>query len=85
MRPALERYTAREHSLTSVLRSRHARLSAGLLQRGLFDRRDERLASAQSSLFEEALSQSAGRLRELDGSDDLRIDATELVFAMLLE
>jgi len=85
VRPMLERYSAREHSLASVLQSRHARLSAGLLQRGLFDRRDEHLASAQTSLLEEALSQSARRLRELGGFDNLRIDAAELVFALLLE
>jgi hypothetical protein len=85
IRPMLARYSAREHSLANVLQSRHARLSAGLLQRGLFDRRDERLASAQTSLLEEALSQSASRLRELGGFDHLRIDAAELVFALLLD
>jgi hypothetical protein len=81
----LERHSARERSLASVLRSRHARLSAELLQRGLFDRRDEHLASAQTSLLEEALCQSANRLRELGGFEDLRIDVTELVFALLLD
>jgi hypothetical protein len=55
------------------------------LQGGLFDRRDERLASAQTSLLEEALSQSASRLRELGGANDLKIDAAELVFAALLD
>jgi hypothetical protein len=81
----LNRCRAREHSLAGGLRSRHARLSAGLLQRGLFDRRDEHLAFAQTSLLEEALSQSANRLRELGGFDNLRIDAAELVFALLLD
>jgi hypothetical protein len=85
LQPMLERYRAREHRLASVLRSRHARLSAGLMQRGLFDRRAEHLASAQTSLLEEALSQSANRLRELGGFDDLRVDAAELVFALLLD
>jgi hypothetical protein len=85
MRSMLERYSAREHSLASVLRSRHARLSAGLLQRGLFDRRDEHLASAQTSLLEEAVSRSANRLRELGGFEELRVDVTELVFAVLLD
>jgi hypothetical protein len=85
VRSMLEHCRARERSLASVLRSRHARLSAGLLQRGLFDRRDEHLAFAQTSLLEEALSQSANRLRELGGFDNLRIDAAELVFALLLE
>jgi hypothetical protein len=84
MRPMLERRTTREHSVATVLRSRHARLSAGLLQRGLFDRRDERLASAQTSLLEEAIAESASRLRELSGADDRRIDA-ELVFAVLFD
>jgi hypothetical protein len=55
------------------------------MQRGLFDRRAEHLASAQTSLLEEALSQSANRLRELGGFDDLRVDAAELVFALLLD
>jgi superfamily II DNA or RNA helicase len=85
VRSMLNRCRAREHSLAGGLRSRHARLSAGLLQRGLFDRRDEHLAFAQTSLLEEALSQSANRLRELGGFDNLRIDAAELVFALLLD
>jgi len=85
MRSALERWSGRECDLMAALRTRHGRLSAGLLQRGLFDRRDERLAAAQASLLDEALSQSAGRLRDLAQSSDLRIDACELVFAVLLE
>jgi hypothetical protein len=68
-----------------VLQARHARLSAELLQRSLFDRRDERLAAAQASVLDEALSQSAQHLRDTGQFDDPRIDATELVFAVLLE
>ena len=85
MRPAIERWSARERDLTTALQVRHARLSAGLLQGGLFDRRDERLAAAQASVLDEALSRSAKHLRDTGQFDDARIDATELVFAAFLE
>ncbi|MGH9257100.1 MAG: DEAD/DEAH box helicase [Vicinamibacterales bacterium] len=82
---ARQRWSGRECDLMAVLRARHARLSAGLLQRGLFDRRDERLAAAQTSLLDAALSRSEHRLRDLAQADDLRTDTSELVFAVLLE
>jgi superfamily II DNA or RNA helicase len=85
MRPTLDRWSARERDLTAALQARHARLSAGLLQRRLFDRRDERLAATQASVLDEALSRSAKHLRDAGQFDDPRIDANELVFAMLLE
>ena len=85
MQPALERWAERECNLMAVLRGRHARLSAALLQRGLFDRRDERLAAAQTAILEDALSQSAGRLRELSQCRDPQIDTRALVFAVVLE
>jgi hypothetical protein len=85
MQPALERWAERECNLMAVLRGRHARLSAALLQRGLFDRRDERLAAAQTTILEDALSQSAGRLRELSQCRDPQIDTRALLFAVVLE
>jgi hypothetical protein len=85
MQPALLRWNARECDLSAALRARHARLSAGLIQRGLFDRRDERLVAAQTSLLREALSRSADRLRDLAQSKDLRVDTSALVFAAVLE
>jgi hypothetical protein len=85
MRPALDRWIARERDLTAALQARHARLSAGLLQRSLFGRRNERLAAAQASVLDEALSRSAKHLRDTGQFDDPRIDGNELVFAMLLE
>jgi superfamily II DNA or RNA helicase len=85
MQPALLRWNARECDLAAALRARHARLSAGLIQRGLFDRRDERLVAAQTSLLREALSRSADRLRDLVQSKDLRVDTSALVFAVVLE
>ncbi|MBI4886189.1 MAG: DEAD/DEAH box helicase family protein [Acidobacteria bacterium] len=82
--PALRRWIERESDLAAALRGRHARLSAGLLQRGLFDARDERLEAAQASLLAEALSRSADRLRDLEQAADLRIDSCELAFGVLL-
>jgi hypothetical protein len=84
-RPAFRRWSRRERDLMAALRARHARLSAGLLQRGLFDRRDERMAAAQTATLDAALSQSESRLRELMHSGDIRVDSNELLFAVLLE
>lgn len=75
----------REHALIEELRVRHARLSAGLLQFGLFDRRQERIAAAQASLIEAALSGSAARIADLTGSDSLHVDSCDLVFAVALD
>ena len=43
-----------------------ARLSAGLMQRSLFDNRKQRLTESQSALLDEALSQSGRRLRDIE-------------------
>ena len=85
MQPAIERWADRECNLMTVLRTTHARLSAGLLQRGLFDRRDERLAATQTSILEEALSQSAGRLHDLAQCHEPHIDTRTLIFAVVFE
>ena len=82
---AVNRWTERERDIAAALRARHARLSAGLLQRGLFDRRAERRSAAQSSLLDQALSGSSRRLNELAQWRDLHLDTTELVCAVLLE
>src|SRR5258705_2746597 len=55
----------REHAIVIGLRDSHARLSATLLQPGLFDRRAERAAAAQASRVEEAVQQSRARLKLL--------------------
>ena len=85
MAAALRRWTVREADISGAMRARHARLAAGLLQRSLFDSRHERLASSQAALLDEALSQSAARLRELELANHLRVDSCELTFAVLLE
>jgi len=75
----------REHELMAVLRDRYARMSAGLLQGALFDRRNERLAASQATMLEEALSRSALRLDELAASQDVRAGACDLAFAVVVE
>lgn len=51
----------REEAIVTGLRESRARLSAALLQPGLFDRRAERAAAAQASRVEEAVQKSRAR------------------------
>ena len=85
IRRSLRRWSDRERDMRAELRARHARLSAGLVQRALFDRRDERLAASQALLLDEALSHADTRLAELADCEDLRVDGCDLVFAVVLE
>lgn len=78
-------WTGRERDLQRCLRHDHARLSRGLVQRTLFDRREERLAAAQQALLDEALSRSADRLRELEALGQLTVDSQALVFGVLFD
>lgn len=82
---ALRQWCGRERALMEAVRARQARLSASLVQRGLFDRRTDRLADAQAALLDRALSQSHERLAELAAVDRLRLDTCELIFAVVLE
>jgi superfamily II DNA or RNA helicase len=81
----LRRWRGREQALMDAISARHGRLSAGLMQRGLFDGRTDRLAAAQSALMDRTLAQSQEHLAELDASQRLRIDGCDLVFAVLLD
>ena len=85
LRRPLTLWMRRERDLMSAMSDRHARLSAGLLQGALFDRRNERLAAAQAALLDEALSRSALRLDELAASEDVRADGCDLAFAVVVE
>ena len=89
VQPSLHRavrcWSGREQGLLEGLRHRHARLSAALLQRALFDRQDERAAAAQTALLDKALSQCADRLAELGGCRHIGVDACDLVFAVIRE
>jgi superfamily II DNA or RNA helicase len=82
---ALRRWTIRERALMNALRARHARLSAGLVQRGLFDGRSDRLAGAQAALLDATLAQSEDRLSELAACGQLHADGGDLVFAVALD
>ena len=85
LRQPLHLWMRRERDLIAAMRDRYARLSAGLVQGALFDRRHERLAAAQAGLLDQALSRSALRLDELAASEDVRVDAPELVFGVVVE
>ncbi|MSO29323.1 MAG: DEAD/DEAH box helicase [Acidobacteria bacterium] len=81
----LRRWLHREAAMSTALRVAHARLSAQLLQLGLFDRRNERAAAAQSVLLHEALARSAVRARELAERRRPRVESRDLVFAIAFE
>lgn len=85
LRQPLTLWARRERDLMAAMRDRYARLSAGLVQGALFDRRNERLAAAQAALLDEALSRSALRLDELAANQDVRADACDLAFAVVVE
>ncbi|MBI2185927.1 MAG: DEAD/DEAH box helicase [Acidobacteria bacterium] len=84
-RGAIRRWHRREHALIASLRAHHARLSAVLVQRGLFDGRLDRLADAQAARLSEALSRSHERMADLDACDRLRLEGHDLLFAVVLE
>jgi hypothetical protein len=80
--PSLHLMTCREKAMLDALRRRHARLSAGLLQPGLFDRRAERAAAAQADLADAATERSIARLALLNCLRDLREDRRTIVFGV---
>ena len=85
LRAPLRRWRAREHGIITALRADDARLAAGLVQSTLFDRAGERLAAAQAQQTGQALQRSGDRLADLDAAALIRVDACELVFALVLE
>jgi hypothetical protein len=58
----------RERAIADALKVRRARLSAELLQPGLFDHRAERTAISQDAVLEEALGRCASRISDLTRS-----------------
>jgi hypothetical protein len=81
----LRRWHVRERALMEAVRAQHARLSAGVMQRGLFDARADRLAGAQKALLDRTLAQAEERLVHLSGSGRPRLDDCDLVFAVVLD
>jgi superfamily II DNA or RNA helicase len=82
---ALRKWHVREQTLMDAIRARHSRLSADLMQRGLFDKRTDRLATAQAALMDTALAQSQERVAELAACGRPRLDGCDLVFAAVFE
>ncbi len=78
--PWLELSRRREEAIVRALRESHARLSVGLLQPGLFDRRAERAAAAQAARVDEALVKSHVRLDALERLRRLRCGERRLLF-----
>ena len=89
LRDALRRpvalWTCREQELMTELHDCRARLSAGLVQRGLFDNRSQRLTASQSLLLDEALSRSARRLHDLEALGAMEVESCRLAFAAVVE
>ena len=84
MRRPSHLWQQRELDLMDVLRHEHARLSARLLQPGLFDHRANRAAAAQAAMRDAALEHCRERLKQLRACEDLRLGHCELAFAVLL-
>ena len=66
-----------------AIESERARLSATLLQRGLFDRRAERTLGAQTAVLDEALARCRTRLHEIESSRQIVAEPARLAFALL--
>jgi hypothetical protein len=73
---------SREKALAEALRSRRARISAGLLQPGLFDHRAERAAAAQAFFVDAAMQRSSARLALLDRLQYLHEDHRAVAFGI---
>jgi len=72
----------REQAMVNALHDSRARLSAAMLQRGLFDRRAERAVAAQAARVEEAVGKSSARLAMLARWRFLRADEQTLLFGI---
>ena len=78
-------WTCRERDLMAELRACRARLSAGLMQRSLFDNRRQRPTESQSALLGEALSQSEHRLHDLEALRAVEIESCRLRLGAVIE
>jgi len=79
----LDLATRREEAIVRALRESHARLSAGLLQPGLFDRHAERAAAAQTLRVDEAVARSRARLTMFHRARRLGPDERVVVFGVV--
>jgi hypothetical protein len=84
LRALLDLALRREQALMKALTERHARISASLLQPGLFDRRVERQAAAQQLLVDEALARCRLQLDRLAHRKALACGVRDLVFGVVV-
>jgi superfamily II DNA or RNA helicase len=82
LRPWRLTMTHREEAMADALRLRHARIAASVLQPGLFDRRTERAATAQTFIVEAAVKTSIARLALLDRLQHLYEDGRAVAFGI---
>jgi superfamily II DNA/RNA helicase len=80
--PWLELSRRREAAIARSIDEDHARLSAKMLQPGLFDRRAERVATAQAARVDEAIARSRDRVDALDRLKQLRCGQRRLLFGI---
>jgi hypothetical protein len=73
----------REQAIAADIEAKRARLSASLLQRGLFDRRAERALAAQEAVLDEALGRCRTRLDEIADAKPIAAEARRLAFALI--
>jgi len=83
VRAFLNRAAIRERAIMRAIESERARLSATLLQRGLFDRRAERAFGAQTAVLDEALARCGARLLEIESAGQVVAEPARLAFALL--
>jgi len=83
LKVALERAALRERAVARGIDGQRARLSASLLQRGLFDRRAERALNAQTQVLDEALARCRARLDDIESTTRIVAEPARLAFALL--
>jgi len=83
LRAFLDRAALRERAVLQAIDGERARLSASLLQRGLFDRRAERAFNAQTAVLDEALARCRARLDEIESTRHIVVERARLAFALL--
>jgi hypothetical protein len=81
----LELWAGREMDMMAVIRRQHARMSASLLQPGLFDRRSDRAAAARAAVLDAAISRGCSRLEDLRACHELSVEGCQVALAVILE
>jgi superfamily II DNA or RNA helicase len=75
--------TGRERAIAKTLESERARLSATLLQRGLFDRRADRALADQTAVLDEALARCRARLQDFTAAGQIVAEPARLAFVVV--